>query len=1636
MPINLAPEAQEDQPTINLNVNPSPELSQDVIERRSTNAAFGLSDKINKSKDDYYRALAMGKEGELRQEVASNLDYQKTLKRYDAINDLAKSRGSFLSPDDLNNLKNFIDTPPVDPSSVIEHNYANEYVDVLKKTSPFGWYDKARQDNPELVQQVEEQGKGLLAMREYARTRRENAESVEHQQGWIPWSLDRAKELFPGYTEAKLRGNVPGSSFAGLLGSQLNRDALTFLQSKNLEEFRSKFDPVMDRLEKDDPALAAQFARAIEGASQDETVLSNLFSAADIAGLYGAGKGVGALGRKLLGKAVEANDVRQAVKEMVKSNAATDTQPPEVVANAAAGDLNKASTEKIAQDITSEAKGTLDPAKDGVERLTSHLVADRDNMITTFGRYGQEIVNRVKEDYSGFIQKVEKALPDLTRVERIPEVIARKEAIQAVKETIIKSYPVSVQNSILDINSTLLQNITRNALTNTYDIVLAIGRHTGEYFLSRAEAEQAAERMGLVNPTIVPKGWAYYIALKHPMPETSNVVRDLLLTTKSSEEPKGLLNNFIGWLRTPEETLSFEHRANRKAAVYTNSVVMNVAKDEAKQIRQLTRFAVQGTSKYQRFKDWEKILNLHKSTPDPVTGLPGKFVDSPAELGGDYMTHIGRAPETDEVRAYFAYKRLVELDRITRELDLFKYMHRMGAQMHSVKLGDEFSPAFAGVRRNIFPTGTQDTIAVLGDSKNTTVVGTIGSKGLSTSTIEKLAKEVSEGKKFVIEPYDTDARPLSEFLDNPHNIRYIVTDFAKTEGLPLGNLIPRREGGHFVYGEGTRGYSHWIKQANMTFNPYTKMNRYEGDTTVMALMNRAMGKDIAEHLDNIRLAIKNKDLAAAKNIADTKLADITWKEIKSWFEPQISPEGKKLRPRLNLNEPIQVVADGETIASRNNELANRYVRTDKKGKTLSTFEDGTKHGNMARQFQIEYTGRRDAYEVYTMKDVGSANNPIYKYEPAKFVDPIPTMNRALSKAVNSLWMDDYKLYSVEHWLKSAENYLKEDWRNAPFWAFQNAEFLPNTPKDVLNRLEDSRFKIKQLWGVPSRLQATLDLTAQNLADTIYRKFGPEGDPLTQIARRTGLAKPHTVVPSHMLSRVTKPIDFLHAVTYHATIGLFAIPQFLVQNMTYATILGISGGEMAGKGMIGATLSQYARINSHPNILRNLDKIASNFGFKPGEWLESHNSMLSTGFHNVGGEHILRDSFYAPKVISNGFQQFLDMGQVFFKEGERNARYGAWHTAYSEFKRDNKLLGALSNQDRLSILERADLLSGNMTKASKSTLQMGVGSFPSQFLSYQMRLAEQFLGHRLTGVERARLFGTYAVLFGVPTAAGVAGIPFGEMFKKYALENYGYQVGDNWITSTFMQGLPSAMGAMATGNWYNVGERLGAPGLDVFRDILEGDKSWWQMVAGASGSMMEGTWSHSEGLRSGLLSLLRGDSISGHSLTPDDFVEPLRQIASVSKGMQVAAAINTQRWMSRNETYITDTSPLNAIFQGLTGLQTQQAQDIGTVTWSLHDRKENEKHVEQMFVKEFRRGLISMDNNSPNEAKKFFDNASAYLILGDFPNEKIAEAYSTALKANESLVRRLNFDLLLKNVPPSKKELFMRTYTNMYRRGEQ
>lgn len=1211
--------------------------------------------------------------------------------------------------------------------------------------------------------------------------------------------------------------------------------------------------------------------------------------------------------------------------------------------------------------------------------------------------------------------------------------------------------------------------------------------------------------------TIGQQGQGYFIKIVKPVNEVDQDIRKALLNPKvtskwnrlTKEEnttPHNFFKDIFGWGRTPDEIMSAVHTANRKVAAYAPSVFMKLLKENATYLDSLysgvvkkdaltgedmrwvrnggydfftgigrplaargeailkgtylsptvsrladTKLGKKLFANGTRWNRFVRMLDSGRYMMDDVldeNGLPqnGYFFKTPGEFERNYASRFGQYPDAMETAAYFAFRRHYEADKVFRELVLYKNASRLGTEEHSIKYFDADrnpveSSYFPGIHMDHLPGG-DDNIAVFND-RGLQWKGRANEMDINTA--EKRREAIKQGKLKVIRLFAADQRPLNGYAGlTDEKIHYVVTPNAPTtRPLQLGNMLPRRGGGHIVY-----DYDHYIKQAIVRpdkigerFNHW-----YEGDTTIMPISNRALGNKVAGHINQVRQYLKDGDTPNAKRYAQANLP-IEWDELHSWFNPQKTPDGRIIPARLGMDEPVQVVQRNKLIGDIDNRLAERYP---------GTFRDGTKGGSPAEALKVQFAGQRDADLMYTINDYGTASRPLFKHEPAELLDPMVTLNRSLKQISNSYFMDDYKLYAVEHWLQEHWDILdtafdkpKEEIMKSPFYYFYNGKFKPGALGQDFQRVSGAqlrRYQITNFLGTPSIIQQGMDWMSQHLADAAYED---------RFYQRTVLGNHVSMVPSWLMHHALDPARKLRTAAYHGIIGMFNWAQLIAQSMNYVTMAGLAGNN-AMHGSIGAILHQYARLlGPSAEMLADLDKVAVNVGlFKPGEWTEAFNLLRDTGYETVEGSHMMLDHIYTPKVVTNGVHHFLDAGDIFFKGGERNARFGAWYTAYKEGRRD-KPLGRFTNLEKIKMLDRADFLSGNMSRASRSMLQTGIGELPTQFLGYTMRVAEQFTGSRIGWKARARLATTFALAFGIPQATSLTGFPMDKFirqdaldpnqissmlpgykqFMQYAFGN-GYVVGENFYKDLAMQGLPSMIVALASGagDWkkgtqLNIGQRYGSPGLDIIRDALTSDKPTLQIVSGASGSFLQSMMQNTAGFRRAAVAAITGDS-EHFKLKPEDLIEPLKIPSSSSYAWRSIHAINTLKWLSKNETVLAqrakqDISPIMAAIMGLTGTQPQQVADLDLKSISHKNDLDQQRQAEKDFTKEWNRAAQALHDQDGTNAQDFLKRAYWILEQADYPKEKRAQLILRAEKGwGSSLIDRLNDTYNRINPPPS------------------
>lgn len=1644
-------------------------VTPEVAADRAFKAHFGLGTVLDKGYEDIYSTIVNGGEKDIRREAASSLDEKNARARQQLIMQLANKR---VSAEEFNAAMDpeVPGNKPVDPESVIERGWGHAYMSTLDIANSYmdnnTILSSAKQDFPNIVEQKVQAGADIASKRAYLATLAQDTKAKIDNQSWAGWGLDLGLTFVGPYNQYMMRGNTPGTGYlegGGLLGSNLDAQTNELLLMP-FDQFKQKAKDIVDNLNAHNPQLAMRFIDAAFGQSSGERFLANMFTPLDIAMI----PGVTSLGRGLVRKMGVLNDSTKAVKDMVEANASTQAE----MLNAA-GNPKEAAIKQTASNIVEGLKGTsMDPIKRVLQPVTTNMRVDLDTAKSNPGRFGQEIVNRMSESAEKDIDNLQTVVSTALKPDRLADVVMAEAQVRKLEQGMRDNYR-GPSSKLIDIEGPFRENVTN---TRWYNYL--IGREDGSLFRSREQAANDAKLNGLIleatphdlpnmyqrilemkadlkagpsmdadtaelnrfaempkqlaalerehadlakrgpggytiveaqGPTIDQQGLGFYIRQTAPLNENMRAVWDTMGQIEGSKLPASWVNATVGWLRTPEDTLSQIENMQRKIATHGPAVLLQFAKESAKDVEKLP-------GKF--WKDWERTVDFARKAIDPKDGQPGYFFEHPQELEDFYQMVFKRLPEMPEIEAYFTFKRNNEIDRVFREISMFRNKARIGVEQHRFyHLDDQGNRVYTdfvdGIIQKEFPGGEATVVRINDKQGSEQIFSTNGINALTSAKRKALEKDVSEGREYVIKFFDPDLKPLRDYGDKVGNdrVQYVITKNLETRPLELGQQVNRRGGGHFDY-----DYNLWLKQAVVEWDKTIGKWIYLGDRTVMPFNNGKLARDIGDHFEKVQDLIKAKRLPEAKDYVENHL-NMPWEEHYAHYQKTKDAAGKDVGPMLDKTMPFHVVPNGKLISDLDNSLFKRPEFLNKKGESILI--DGTREGSPARQFQVQYTGARDAINVHTINDKGTKGNPIYQYEPAEFVDPLPTLHRALNRVINSVYMDDMKAYSVMHWIKEATPYLRgeqKDFEHAPFYHFAEPKFrsgVETQHPQIYRALIDARDKINQFVGTPSKVDTFLHSAGQKLADATYGKYGQKA----------------AAIPEAMIPYLKDPLAFIRTMTFHLKMGLFAVPQFFTQLTTFSNVMAL-GGIRNALPVTGATLlHQWSRMNASPEILAGLDKMASNMSWKPGQWLEAHELSKQTGFFTLGNEHAFIDTPWRAKVVQGVGGKLLDWGETFFREGALNTRYAAFYMAYKEFRDGGGgkagfkgSSGKIGDQELTEILSRAALLDHNQSRASSSVLHTGVMAPAGQFLAYSMRITEMMLGKRLTIAEKARLFTTSAALYGIPIGGlGLFGVPVADYLKTKAKEQ-GYVVGDNYINSLLMEGGMSALGAVITGNgdasagnWYNF-SKFGTKGIDAISDSMNSDKTIWDIFGGASISTVGNFWKQSSGLRAAMGSMIMGQT-DKIPLKLTDLTDMTNEAAIVNDTKRWLIALHTANWVSKNETVLqSGITPGNATFMSALGISNQRTADLTITSKAIKAQKELEETGLQQFVKNMHRHWEALADKNEGQADAFLRTAYGWLEKTGYPQVKRPAAMTAALEGQQDLVNRLDDSYYTRNVP--------------------
>jgi hypothetical protein len=1611
------PESSSQTP---VDFGPAPSLpSPSTASARASMFEQGLNPVLKMDKGDMDAAISSGKELNLRTSAAAQIDSLKFKLKQQAARVLGQMPDAGV--DAIQKLSEQV--YPTNPTSVAEEAWGQAFthqVSLAANNNMAGTtYADAQKAIPRIVEEVNRRGGVIAAQNQYITKWVQDAEDEIKKQNLVHGVAEAGLAFLPFYREvvgrSVLNNIVPWSEKLGF-GDYMER-VFQKLTTMPFPQFTETVDAIAAELIRQDPHAARDILGQLLGTTTSDKILNNLSTAFDVSSLPGTGlvmKGLSKL-PDYVRFAKEAGEVTadslkslETPARVFKGEGAEEAgwsniyepgtkewyEAQKFRTAEAAGDMKEAGVQKAAEEIINQEKPNFDTQKSDVERLTSNFRLDVDAFTANIGKGGRELKNRIMDKFGSFDSKFKGFLEFMRRVQTLPDVIAGDTTARVIEKTIRENYR-GVNNSIQDVVYKGLDPIK-----NTYRYELQIFSPDGAPFQTNIQALANRNLNGLLDARVEKEGMGWKLVREINLDENMAAIRDLIAKT---DEAKIQPTKFDGWLdavhrfRTPKEILSVDENRQRELATHLPNVLLGIAKDSLEELARVPKGGL-GTTTRAKWKQFQRAVNHAKQEIDPKTGDPGHWFEDGAAMDKFYLQNFNRLPDDIEKQAYVATVRNIEMNRVLDTIRLYDNKAKWGGEQHRLSFLDKddkrvYSDFFEGrIERDVkaFNIASDATVYV----KTGKGEGVVYRWGTSRNPI---MKKIESGELKAVQVWNPTYRPLQNFGKTGNSrIQWVITDNLQSKALDWENQIPRRGGGHFVY-----DYNYYIKQAKISREDVKNSTYHwlEGDTTVMPMTNSKLGKEIVKHLNAVRLHLLNGREDLAKAYHYTNQLPMDWSEHLGWYKE--SHEGGQFKPaRLSMQEPFHLVPKDLTVSDMPGAyegIVSRYGKG---------FRDDAREGNPARKMQVQYTGERDAREVYSIRDLGSRDNPLYLYEPAAFADPIHVMNRAMQRSVKSIYNVDMKNYAMNHWLAQAVPYLDMEGANAAeklrtalassSWHFNQTGYVRGTPQDVIKRLENAKHQIKQFVGIPSDIETQIHSITQNLADVLYGK---------------GFKK----IPDWLLHEGRDPAAYLRSIIVHMKLGLFNPTAFFVQASTHLNIWGIAGAKHAGPGTAAMMGHLWGSVNMHPGTLAEIGKKMEGMGWRPGEWEEAFHELNRRGFTNIGHTHAFVDAPYQTKVLQTKAGSFLDWGHFPFRNGARSVRTAAWYTAYHEWRHGSEwrgvgkwdgsahAAGKLNIDEWDRVMARAADLDHNMSRAGNARIQSGLMSFPLQFQSYHLRLLELMTGKRLTIGQKARLFGTTSLFYGIPIGGIGVGLPLinqpiQDAINKHAQIGLGYLPNKNFFADVVMRGLPDAMLGQIFGDQYNVAERWGPGKFDVIDKILEGQVGWWEVLTGATGSTLKNLAQSATPLSKAGLAIITRKS-DDFKLTTDDWLRPFEEVSSMSDLAGFIRTIETGNIMSRDGTFQSDVSKAkwrNAIMRygvGLTPESITSAYD--NYRWTKAEQNDY-KDRERRMIKEIHAMIDARNNNDPSAAEDYLKRAMSW--AGDMPVAEVQRIMAVAVRS--------------------------------------
>lgn len=1159
-------------------------------------------------------------------------------------------------------------------------------------------------------------------------------------------------------------------------------------------------------------------------------------------------------------------------------------------------------------------------------------------------------VQRANDLYKAMEHVVDTAI----RGRRIPEAIEKGSAYLEAKGKLLRDYAPKFGDGVID--TVYLPSYLYKA--NVGQAVLRVGDNTTKLpFKSKEQAELFAKDIYKLAPDEYKLyrggGDEIYIGVRANIAENSDRTFNAIAELKNVS-----LNGFatvLNKFRMTDSYMTFDSAAQRKVAQHAQQGLKALANEAAGIFRSIGKSDA---------SEVEKVVNAF--------GEKRKWFDTAEEFSAAFMHQIKKAPTEQQIEAAYTYKQLQDYDFMIRNLGMYRDMARQGTEQHSLFTKSGMSEFFNGISKENLPWGRGEdfTIALYrAGEKDATVGYAQQAERLEGKLSKKELDDLITNKGYrVIQIFDPADRPLLRILGNDAHVNYIVTDASNTKSLSWQQL-KYEPGPHSIY-----PYDYYIKQPKLGEGHLGRLYYY-GDNTLWNFSTQAEAKLWLPRLNTAREMVQRNDpMAEAYIVSNLPYGS--------------KAEFMKLKSQFDFDTPFAITSRGRSIFESQEDLAKLYpnhINFHKSSHNPQNFMDRT------------FLQERDA-----LLNNPTERNGVMRFEPSAQLDAYHALDRGLNQSIRNMWLNDEKVRAVTQWIENYKDVLDisniDKMRAIPLWTFYNAPIkktAPNEMQDLAKMAEIERVAIQNFIGQQSEFGNAIGRFKTSLMDSIFNYGGKDLADWASDSR---------------LGFIRDPSAYMRAIAANLKVGLLSPIPLFQQAATFFNIAAIAPQHTLRAGA-ASWLMHTTGFTAEEAILNRASKMAENFGWEAKNFKEMNEMFRSFNLQYVGKEASFRHDHFDPNVFQSTVGTIFSKGFSFFNLGERFTRKAAFAASYSEWRAANPA-AKVTEEITASIQQRADTMTGHMTSASLSNLQnTGLASVMLQFTTYYNHMAQLMLGKELTTMEKVRLIGLNSALFGIPAGIGIGGVPGGlgalgssivkgrnplETAGATAggtlgmwpilddIEEYAKANGKNWndtIRQGLMKGIPNVLFQVMTDKDPNIAKNYALGNNSYLRDIIRNDKTFFNVISGASGSVIGDIYRNFYPLTVRLADAVMGDG-EFKQLAASDLHKGARTIASYDYLSRVYAAFAMGKYISNRGVEVDGLDNFDAILSTLR-LDPKAWQEQVMNQGLLKDQKRVQDKFEQLVLESSRKATSAAKDGDWATHDANMVDVNKWMTMGDF-----------------------------------------------------